>query len=128
MPRTKTDINIEDVLKRIENGESQADIAAAYGVDAAIISRLLNKDDDISQRSARAREASAEAWLDKGYQNIMDATDAVGVAKARLIAQECARRAAIRNPAYRDKQQLEHSGPNGGAIPTSLTVEFVKAE
>jgi hypothetical protein len=37
---------------------------------------------------------------------------------ARAYAQECARRAAIRNPAYREKTGVEITGAKGGPIQT----------
>jgi len=104
-------INIEEALQRIEAGESQAEIARSMRVDAGDLSRALNANDEIAQRSARARSISAEAWLDRGLEALVNAdSDGAEIARARYIAQECARRAALRNPAYREKQALEHSG------------------
>ena len=38
------------------------------------------------------------------------------LARARIVAQECARRAAIRNPAYRESSKTELTGANGGPV------------
>ena len=83
------------------------------------ISRLLDQSDEIKLRSARARERSAEAWLDRGLETLEKALDkesGMDASAARAYEQACARRAALRNPLYREKQALEHSGPNGGPV------------
>jgi hypothetical protein len=47
---------------------------------------------------------SAESWLDRGLQALTAAaSDNVEIQRARAIEQHCARRAAIRNPQYRDR-------------------------
>jgi hypothetical protein len=80
---------------------------------------LLSANAEIAERSARARSISAEAWLDRGLaavESAMQKDGNVDATAAKAYAQECARRAAIRNPAYRDKIQQEISGPNGGPV------------
>ena len=112
-------IDVEDVLQRVEAGESQAEIARSLGTYPMAISRLLDQSDEIKLRSARARERSAEAWLDRGLETLEKALDkesGMDASAARADEQACARRAALRNPAYREKQALEHSGPNGGPV------------
>lgn len=111
-------LDLEAILERIEEGESQTDIAKSLGVGIATLSRFLNSDEN-AERSARARSYSAEAWLDKGLAVISSALDKQGgvdASAARAYAQECARRAAIRNPQYRDKVDQTISGPNGGPV------------
>lgn len=115
------------ILSEIERGESQAAIAGMLGVVPSTVSRWLDASPELEQRSALARSRSAEAWLDKGWRILEDAlhdpafkgtgTDS---SIARQMAQECARRAAIRNPAYREKTdaKLELSGPGGGPVRT----------
>ena len=101
--------DIADILTRIEEGETFREIAAVYGVNVSSISRLLDKEEN-AQQSARARSISAESWLDRGFHELLDAKSSEEIARARYIAQECARRAALRNPAYREKQDHNHSG------------------
>ena len=115
-------IDIESVLERIYAGESQADIAASLGISPARLSVFLNQDEETAKRSARAREESAEGWLDKGLAVIQSALDKEGgidAGAARAYAQECARRAAIRNPRYRESNKTELTGPNGGPVQIS---------
>ncbi len=108
---------INDVLARIEEGESQSEIARSYRISAGRLSQILSADEEIAKRSARARSISAEAWLDRGLNALIEADgDSAEIARARYIAQECARRAALRNPAYRESNKTELTGPNGGPM------------
>ena len=111
-------IDIDAVLERIHGGESQLAIAASLRISTGRLSELLNAP-DVAERSARAREDSAESWLDKGLaviESALDKTGNIDASAAKAYAQECARRAAIRNPKYRDKVQTEVTGANGGPI------------
>lgn len=117
--------DLEAIWSRIESGDSQAEIARDLGVVPSTLSELLNKPEH-AERSARARELSAEAWLDRGLAALEQApADSNEIARARAIAQECARRAAIRNPRYSEKRVHEVSGPNGGAIPQRIEVVVI---
>lgn len=120
-----TDETINWIIERIYEGESQASIAKQLGVSAGSVSMWLDRDADTIERSARARAASAEAWLDKGiemvYAAIYDPSfkgEGMDAGAARAYAQECARRAAIRNPAYRERTGVEVTGAKGGPIRT----------
>jgi transcriptional regulator with XRE-family HTH domain len=103
---------MERILEMIESGMSQAQIAKEFNVSQPSLNAYLNNE-TYADRSARAKEISAEAWLDKGLQAIESAMRKDGpmdVQAARAYAQECARRAAIRNPQYREHSKVEHSG------------------
>lgn len=120
-------IGLEPICQRIENGESQAEIAKSLGVAPATLSAWLNRQEH-AERSARAREMSAESWLDRGLKALEDALDkdsGKDASAARAYAQECARRAAIRNPRYVERTAHQHTGENGGAIAHAVKVEFV---
>lgn len=116
------------VLSKIHAGDSQAELALQLGIGTATLSGWLcdeSQFEGITERSAHARQASAEAWLDKGLAVLRAAMDdpayqggGTDSGAARAYAQECARRAAIRNPQYRDKTGVEVSGPGGGPIKT----------
>jgi hypothetical protein len=128
------DTAIDWAIERIYEGDSQASIAKQLGVSAGHLSESLDAAyptlthpaaGSIRERSARARAASAEAWLDKGLQEVYDAIydpsykgSGRDSGAARAYAQECARRAAIRNPAYREKTGVEITGAKGGPIQT----------
>ena len=121
MPQA-VEIDTDKALKLVEEGLSYDDIAIQMGVDRRTVIRKLDALPDSAH--ARAREASAEAWLDRGFEQLTAALDKGGnvdPSAARAYEQACARRAALRNPAYREKQQHEHSGPAGGAIVIQAT-------
>lgn len=110
-PRAIPDDKLEEILERITDGDSQADIAKDLGVGVMTLSDYLNRD-SVSVRSAQARQDSAEAWLDKGLQAIKDAMrkdSGLDATAARAYAQECARRAAIRNPRYNERLSVDLS-------------------
>ena len=110
---------IEQILQRIENGESQSEIARDIGVNQSMVSRWLDSTPEIEHRSARAMSRSAEAWLDRGLQAVQDAmprASGIDSSAARAYAQECARRAAIRNPQYREQQAVTHTGAINVAV------------
>ena len=104
---------IDEIIQRIESGESYSDIARSLSVNVSTVWRWCEADDETAQRSARAREKSAESWLDRGLaviESSLSKSGDVDPSAARAFAQECARRAAIRNPQYRDKQDVALSG------------------
>lgn len=106
------EIGLEPICERIESGESQAEIARSIGVSPAWLSMWLNRPEN-AERSARAREMSAESWLDRGLEALERALQKDGntdSTAAKAYAQECARRAAIRNPKYIEKTAHQHSG------------------
>lgn len=119
--RMATDETIDWILEQIQAGESQASIAAQLGISAGTLSGWLGRDADTIERSAHARASSAEAWLDKGLNAVYSAlsrSSGIDSNAARAYAQECARRAAIRNPAYRERTGIELTGAKGGPIKT----------
>lgn len=116
---------VDYAIDRIYEGDSFGKIAEALGMTHGRISQILDRNEDAINRSARAMAASAEAWLDKGLAAVEAAIDDPayqGTGKdsgaSRAYAQECARRAAIRNPRYREKTGVEVSGPGGAPIKT----------
>lgn len=111
-------IGIEELADRIEDGESFASISKSLKMSTRSLMNWLHLDHNYPIY-ARARESSAEAWLDHGLRIIKSALPKDGgidASAARAYAQECARRAGIRNERYRDKTQTEITGANGGAI------------
>lgn len=100
-------LNIDVVTAMLENGLTQAQIAKSYGVEPSELSRWAYSESERSQLFARARENSAEAWLDRGLlaiESSMSKSGDVDPSAARAYAQECARRAGIYNAKYKDKQ------------------------
>lgn len=123
------EIGLEAICERIEGGDSQAEIARSFGVSPSRLSAWLNREDN-AVRSARAREMSAESWLDRGLETLERALDKGGntdAMAAKAYAQECARRAAIRNPKYVEKTAHQHSGGIKVQAVTDLTDDDLAA-
>lgn len=106
-------IGLEEILERIESGETYSEIARTTGVAVSSLHRWLNETQERTELSARARTKSAEAWLDRGLDVVASALPKDGnidASAARAYAQECARRAAIRNPQYSERVEQHHTG------------------
>jgi hypothetical protein len=112
-------LGLQQILDRIRAGETNRDIAKKLNIRPATLCRYLNEDAH-AQQYDRAKADSAEALLDCGMEALEQARggDATEVQRARAVAQEYARRAAIRNLRYSDKHALELTGPNGGPVQT----------
>lgn len=115
--------DFDDVLSRIEEGTSQAEIAKDLDCAVSTLNAWLHSTPERSARARTAMQASAESWLDRGLNYVVSArSDAVEIARARIMEQHCARRAAIRNPAtHGDKLDLTHSGSLKVVQVTELT-------
>ncbi len=118
-PRARIEhFGFDGILDSIRAGKSQSEIAKSLGVHCATLTRFLREDDERARRTDRAMADSAEAWLDRGLEAIEEARggDTAEVQRVRIFAQECARRAAIRNPRYSERNQIELSGPDGRPV------------
>lgn len=117
----------DKIISLIRDGETQASIAQSIQVSVGSLNEWLHETDERSARARYAMSVSAEAWLDKGLTALEQAErDPSEIARAKAIEQHCARRAAIRNPQYRDKVDNTHSAPDGGPIKQHMTVEFIR--
>lgn len=108
----------DDILQRIEAGESINQIAATLGVNRSTLWRWLEQDVQRSARAKSSRTISAQAWEEKAEDVIKDAADPFSLAKAKELAHHYRWRASKISPAYGEKIQTEHSG----------TVEVVSKE
>jgi hypothetical protein len=110
-------IDTAQALSMVEQGLTYDEIALKFGVARSTVLAKLDEFD--ASAHLRARTISAESWLDRGLEPLQQALDKgsnIDAAAARAYEQACARRAALRNPAYRDSNKTELTGPNGGAI------------
>lgn len=110
--------DISLVLAMVEEGKTYAEIARFYGVGRTTVNDWLRAP-EVREQSARALSSSAEAWLDRGLEELEKSSNE-GAARARYIAHECARRAGIRNMHYRERMGIDakHSG--------EIKIEIVK--
>ena len=104
-----TDALDEDkIIALILEGSTQREIAESHGVSVGLLNWWIHATVERSARAREAMETSAEAWLDRGLESLLQAPpDTSEIARARAIEQHCARRAAIRNPRrYGDRTTL----------------------
>ena len=95
--------DMSEILALIRDGKSHKEISKGLGVSHSTLCGWLSQPEHFDQ-SARAMLASAEAWLDRGLDAIENNEDAH---RGRYIAQECARRAGIRNMHYRERVGID---------------------
>ena len=115
-------IGIEQICSLIESGKSQQEIADQLEIGQPVIAAWLRSDPDKSARAREAMENSAESWLDKGMQALERAAkkdSAYDASAARDIAKECARRAGIRNAAYRERAEVSVAVDPASIAPAS---------
>ena len=102
----------DDIVAMIqEEDASEAETAQRVGVSLTSLRNWLHNDPVRSARVRQAREDAAEACLRKAAAVIDDCPDdatAAQIAKMREKRAHWERRAAIRNPRYSDKVQIEH--------------------
>jgi hypothetical protein len=98
---------LEQVLGLIEDGHSQREICKRIGTRPAHLNRWLSSMPEAATRAHDARLRGAQAWLDRGLAAIEDAHSVMDLAKARELAQICRRYAAIYNPAFSDRVQVD---------------------
>jgi hypothetical protein len=112
-----------EICGRLANGEPLAKICREEAMPApSSVYLWLTQHKDFSDMYARAREDQADTMAD---EIVRIADEAEDPAKGRL--QVDARKwvaAKLKPRKYGDKVTNEHSGPDGAAIPVSVTVNF----
>lgn len=103
------------ILGEIRDGKTHREIAKRLGISHSTLCDWLQKP-DINDQSARAMLESAEAWLDRGLEAVETTEDAT---RGRYIAQECARRAGIRNMHYRERMGID------AKVSGNVTIQLV---
>lgn len=114
-----TDFGEDQIFSLIKSGSTQTEVAEKIGISVSALNTWLHASPESSARAREAMAASAESWLDRGLKPLQEALDKgskIDAQAARAYAQECARRAAIRNPRYREKISAEISGVDGKPI------------
>lgn len=103
-------VGIDALCERISAGETYQEIADSLGIGVGTVHAFLHSTHEYAEKSARARTESAEAWLDRGLKPLGEALSKlseIDAHAARAYEQACARRAAIRNPVYRDHTRVD---------------------
>lgn len=140
-PSTFTQEAADEICMRIAEGHSLRSICLEDGMPPmrTVLRWLADENnEDFRRQYARAREAQADALFDEildiaedGSNDWMERKNADGVVIGWQENGEALRRSALRVDArkwmagklapkkYSDKQSVEHTGPDGGAIQIS---------
>lgn len=114
------------ICERIADGESLRSICASKDMPAlSTVMLWIARDESgkLSEQYARARETQADAIFDECL-HIADTAEDVQQARLRIDTRKWMA-GKLRPKKYGERQQLEHSGPDGGAIPTAIQVTVV---
>lgn len=86
--------------------------ARSIGIPSTTVKKWAHIHPDFGVAYARAKDIQRQVLVDRGLTRQYDPSAFMFVAKniTDMV----------------DRQALEHSGPDGGAIPTKVTVEFVR--
>jgi hypothetical protein len=99
-----------ELLDRVANAESIADIAESIGVSANALLHYLKR--DVASRAAyeSARRNSAEAWSDRATRTVesgLECKTMAAIQARRHLAAEYVRRAALVDRSYSERSQLD---------------------
>jgi len=115
-----TTLGIDHILDLIYAGQSQTEIARNLNISVASLNGYIHSRPEWSARAKQVYQESAESWIDRGHAYLVEAaSDNAEIQRARALEQHCARRAAIRNPRYRDKVDVQHSRQQGDYVGLS---------
>ena len=114
-------------IEIIADGGTIRKAAADLKVSPALLCKWLAEPENESLREqyVRARESQGDAYADRVIETVEDPTLDPNEKRVRIDAYKWA--AGKRKPkVYGDKQQHEHSGPGGGAIPHVVERRLVR--
>lgn len=95
----------DQAIEQIANGAMLGQIAKRYGTSKVAVYKRLSKHPDYPEAMA----LQAHSFVQQSLQELMECdADTVNIARARMDG--TLRYAKAHNEAYRDKQQIEHSG------------------
>jgi hypothetical protein len=114
------------ICEEIVQGKSLRQLCAADDMPAvSTIFKWMADFPAFSEQYARAKDEQAELLADE-IISIADSEGDPQKARVKIDARKWVA-SKLKPKKYGDKTQLEHSGPDGGAIKASLTVEFVES-
>ncbi len=100
----------DQILERIEGGESINHIALSIKVNRSTLCRWLDADLQRSARAKTSRRISAQSYDEKAESCIEEAADPFELSKAKELAHHYRWRASKIDPAYGDKVDHTHQG------------------
>lgn len=118
----------DDILRMIAGGSSlwRASASKLPGIDPARVRMIIHRHPDLLSRWNAIREYRADYWFESACDSafaLRTDTDHNGNAKHKEAAEIALKIAAKLDPAnYGDKSSVAHTGANGGAIESVVTL------
>lgn len=104
------EFGLDSLCEAVANGVTMRAVASSIGVSFGTLSLWIGAQPNRSARVRDARQHAARLWDEKAEQCIIEATDQLGMMKARELAQHYRWRASKIAPReYGDKLDLNHS-------------------
>jgi hypothetical protein len=125
-PSTYTPTIAEAICKRIANGEHLPKICGEAGMpDRVTIYRWMEKHEEFRNMYARSREMRADHYCDRLDSIVADVLDgSLDPQAARMAADTIKWQMAKMHPrTYGDRQEVAHTGADGGPIVMRWAVE-----
>jgi hypothetical protein len=98
---------LDNVLALTEEGHSNREVCLRVGTRPNHLSRWIASIEAGETRAREAKRKAAQAWVDRGLAALENATGALELAKAREIALMCRKYAALCDPSYSDRVQVD---------------------
>lgn len=138
LPNEFCGVSEDQILLRIEGGESISCIAASLGKNRSVLWRWLQSDEQRSARAKASREVSAQAYDELAEKVIREAADVFELSRAKEIAHHYRWRASkIAPKVYGDRTTVagDPEAPietkqtlDASSLPTEVLAAIMKAK
>ena len=100
-------MGLDEVLALTIEGHSQREVCLRIGTRPSHVQRWMASMEGAEARMREARKLAAQAWVDRGLAAIADAVTPMDLAKGREMALMCRKYAALCDPSYSDRVQVD---------------------
>jgi hypothetical protein len=122
------DKGLDEVLSLVEEGHSMRELCLRIGTRPAHLNRWIASTEGADARMREARRNAAQAWLDRGLAAVANAVTPMGLAKGREIAHMCRKYAAICDPSYSDRVQVDTTVKAADPQSIDAQLRLIQAE
>lgn len=100
-------VGLDELLALTIEGHSQREVCLRIGTRPSHVQRWIASIEGAEPRMREARKLAAQAWVDRGLAAIADAVTPMDLAKGREMALMCRKYAALCDPSYSDRVQVD---------------------
>lgn len=108
----------DEICRMIGEGYSARSVCTDKSITLATLYRWLRENEEFKSQYDRAREDAADTLVDE-LMEIADTEDDVQRAKLKIDARKWVA-SRMKPKSWGEKQQHEHSGPDGGPLEVSI--------